>query len=160
MIRRALFSADGRYRYRLSRRWDRRGQTVAFCLLNPSTADAERDDATIRRCIGFARAWGYGGVEVVNLFALRATRPETLQRATDPVGPENDRHIARAVRRADTVVIAWGAHGALRGRHAEVLALLGRPARLRCFGWTRSRQPRHPLYLPHGARLRPVATAA
>ncbi|TMF61888.1 MAG: DUF1643 domain-containing protein, partial [Chloroflexi bacterium] len=70
-VRGATFSADRRYRYRLWRRWDGARPVVAFVMLNPSTADARRDDPTIRRCIGFAKSWGFGGVEVVNLFAYR-----------------------------------------------------------------------------------------
>ncbi len=147
MIGGALFSADGRYRYRLWRRWDPSRRVIAFCMLNPSTADAERDDPTIRRCIGFARAWGRGGVEVVNLFALRATDPISLRDSSDPVGSENDRAIAAAARRARAVVIAWGMHGMLGARDREVLALLSRRTRLLCLGWTVQGQPRHPLYL-------------
>ena len=145
----ATFSADGRYRYRLWRRWDRARPVVAFVMLNPSTADATRDDPTIRRCISFARAWGFGGVEVVNLFAYRATDPRVLRRARDPVGPGNDRQIARACREAALVVAAWGASHA-GDRAAHVLRRLSAP---RCFGTTRSGQPAHPLYLPRTARL-------
>ena len=78
-------------------------------MLNPSTADAERDDPTIRRCIGFSRAWGFGGAEMVNLFALRSTDPGRLREAADPVGPGNVAHIADAARGATQVIAAWGA---------------------------------------------------
>jgi len=142
----AAFSRDGRYRYRLWRRWDRSRPAIAFCMLNPSTADARRDDPTIRRCIAFARDWGYGGVEVVNIFALRATDPRALRSARDPVGPRNDAFMLRAAARSP-VVIAWGIHGALRDRGSTALRLFGPRARLLALGRTRSGAPRHPLYL-------------
>ncbi len=157
MRRGARFSADGRYRYRLWRRWDRALPVVAFCLLNPSTADARRDDPTIRRCIGFARTWGFGGVEVVNLFALRATDPRQLRRAQDPVGPRNDRAIRSAARRAAVVVLGWGAHPVAR-RRAGVAALRLGGARLVTLGRTRGGAPRHPLYLR--ADTRPIDASA
>ena len=140
----ATFSADGRYRYRLWRRWDRSKPVVAFVMLNPSSADGRRDDPTIRRCIGFARAWGFGGIDVVNLFAYRASEPRRLREVDDPVGPDNARYLRRAIRRADLVVLAWGAHAVAAG-------LLSLP-RARCLGLTRAGQPRHPLYLPRDAR--------
>jgi hypothetical protein len=146
----AAFSRDGRYRYRLWRHWDGSRPAIVFCMLNPSTADARRDDPTIRRCIGFARRWGYGGVEVVNIFALRATDPRTLRSARDPIGPRNDAFMLRAAARSP-VVIAWGIHGALRGRGATALRMLGRRTRLLALGRTRSGAPRHPLYLRRDA---------
>jgi hypothetical protein len=151
----ATFSADGRYRYRLWRSWDASRPRVAFVMLNPSTAGARRDDPTIRRCQGFARSWGFGGIEVVNLFALRATDPRLLRLADDPVGRENDRHLRSALTRSSLVVLAWGAHGSLRERAAAVRGLISR-RRPRCLGLTRSGEPRHPLYLPGDARLVPV----
>lgn len=149
----ATFSRDRRYRYRLWRRWDRSRPAVAFVMLNPSTADARRDDPTIRRCIGFARAWGFGGVDVVNLFAYRATDPRELLRVADPVGPRNSRHIQRAGLGAALVVIAWGAHPS-----AARSAPISLP-RARCLGLTRTGQPRHPLYLGRDARPVPVRSA-
>jgi len=149
----ATFSRDRRYRYRLWRRWDRSRPAVAFVMLNPSTADARRDDPTIRRCIGFARAWGFGGVDVVNLFAYRATDPRELLRVADPVGPRNSRHIQRAGLGAALVVIAWGAHPSAARR-----APISLP-RARCLGLTRTGQPRHPLYLRRDARPVPVRSA-
>lgn len=149
-----MFDARGRYRYRLWRRWRASGPVVAFVMLNPSTADAERDDPTIRRCTGFARAWGFAAMTVVNLFALRATDPARLRRARDPVGPDNDRHIAAAAAGSDAVVLAWGNHGALGGRDRAVLDLLA-GSRPSCLGVTGSGQPRHPLYLRRATRRRP-----
>lgn len=140
----AIFDRTGRYRYCLWREWDATLPVVAFVLLNPSTADASRDDPTIRRCLGFARTWGFGRLEVVNLFALRATDPSALRQAADPVGPRNDEHLRRTVRAADRVVAAWGNGGRLHGRGDQVMRWLDRPMVL---GWTKARQPRHPLYL-------------
>ena len=117
-------------------------------MLNPSTADEQRDDPTIRRCIGFARDWGYGGLEVVNLFAFRATDPRELRHAADPVGPQNDHHLALAARRATLVVAAWGANADARRARRAMQVLSGQRRSLAHLGFTRSRQPRHPLYLP------------
>jgi hypothetical protein len=156
MRRSAVFDASGHYRYRLTRVWAAGLPRVAFVLLNPSTADHRRDDPTIRRCVGFARAWGYGSVEVVNLFAWRATRPRDLHRAREPVGSDNGRHLRAAVRRAERVVVAWGTHGAWRGRDRAALALLRRwGCAPLCLGLTRDGQPRHVLYLPHQTRPAP-----
>jgi hypothetical protein len=123
-------------------------------MLNPSTADAARDDPTVRRCIGFARSWGYGGLEVVNLFAYRATDPRALRRAADPVGPANRRHIAAAIANARLVIAAWGADATAGDAAARLRALSRRE--LRCLGLTRSGAPRHPLYVRATARPRPV----
>jgi hypothetical protein len=116
-------------------------------MLNPSTADESADDPTIRRCIGFARGWGYGGLEVVNLFALRATDPRELRRSSDPIGLSNDAYLRDAAARAGAMVIAWGAHGVFRSRGAAALELLSPRARLLALGWTNGGEPRHPLYL-------------
>lgn len=156
MEREAAFDASGRYRYALTRRWAPGGAQVTFVLLNPSTADATRDDPTIRRCMGFARAWDHTALEVVNLFAWRATRPAELRRAPAPVGEENDTYLLRAVRRAARVVLAWGIHGALAGRDAAVCELLRRAGvQAECLGVTQAGQPRHVLYLPRDAQPLP-----
>ena len=127
-------------------------------MLNPSTADALEDDPTIRRCIGFARDWGFGGIEVVNLFAMRATDPRELDRANDPVGQDNGRYLHRALLRSTLIVLAWGAHGSLRDRAAATRRVVSR-RRPRCLGLTRSGEPRHPLYLRRDAPLVPVRSA-
>ena len=154
----AQFSRDRRYRYRLWRRWDPSRPQIAFCMLNPSTADERADDPTIRRCIGFARDWGYGGVEIVNIFALRATDPRELRSADDPIGRANDAHVIEVAQRSSAVVIAWGVHGALLARGAAALRLLSPRARLLALGWTRAGEPRHPLYLRRD--VRPIDVAA
>jgi hypothetical protein len=145
---RALLSECGTYRYRLSRQWTFGAFRLAWVMLNPSTADAEQDDPTIRRCMGFARAWGYGGIVVVNLFALRATDPRELRHHADPVGVENDEHIRKVARDEGAVVCAWGAHPFASERAAEVLRIIraNQPTAL-CLGTTKGGAPRHPLYV-------------
>lgn len=125
-------------------------------MLNPNNADAIRDDPTIRRCIGFARRWGFGSVDVVNLFAYRTVDPRRLARLRDPIGPENDRHLARALRDADLVVCAWGATPLAHARAAGLRKLLARRATL-CLGRTKRGAPRHPLYLRADTALRPFS---
>lgn len=139
----AVFSSDRIYRYELRRTWDASLPTVAFVGLNPSTADETADDPTIRRCIGFAKRWGYGGLVMLNLFAFRATDPRVMRSATDPVGPDNDWHLTHV--KAETIVAAWGAGGLYRGRDHEVWHLLG--GRLSALGFTKDGHPRHPLYV-------------
>lgn len=145
----AQFDPTFAYRYLLIREWDSSLPTACFIMLNPSTADATKDDPTVRRCIGFAKRWGYGVLEVVNIFAYRATAPADLWPLSDPVGPENDAHIADAVQRASIVIAAWGTHGAYRGRGAEVAARL---TDAKCLGATQAGHPRHPLYVPGDTR--------
>lgn len=140
------------YRYTLSRMWDATRPQVAFVMLNPSTADAHQDDPTIRRCVGFAKQWGFGRLAVVNLFAYRATRPADLLIADDPVGEDNDAHLLNACRASETIVCAWGNHGAHRGRDAAVCALL-EDFPLMCLGLTQRGQPRHPLYVGYAQPL-------
>ena len=145
--RSALLSADGLYRYELTRLWAA-GPLVCFVMLNPSTADAIDDDATLRRCLGFARAWGFGGLYVVNLFAFRATDPRQLRYAADPVGPHNDKHILDAAARATEVVCAWGPGGTYQQRDAEVRRLLLQDrSRIFSLGRTIGGHPPHPLRL-------------
>ncbi len=148
----AELSPCGKYRYMLRRIWDAEKSLVHWVMLNPSTADAEMDDPTIRRCMGFAQAWGYGGIYVSNLFALRATDPEALAQAADPIGPECDRWIMFAAN-APLIVCAWGSHSQARPRAGAVVAMLrGRSPslegrRLWCLGRTMDGSPRHPLYV-------------
>jgi len=146
----AYFSPCGQYRYTLHRRWDATLPTLVWIMLNPSTADAQTDDRTIRRCIGFARGWRYGGIGVVNLFAFRATDPANLPANADQaIGPDNDRHIARAAAAA-TVMCAWGVRGSQFGRDQQVLRLLAAAgcASVLTLGTTKAGHPRHPLYVP------------
>jgi hypothetical protein len=146
----ACFSRCGTYRYALWRRWAA-GPQVLFVMLNPSTADKQRDDPTIRRCIGFAARWGYGAVAVGNLFAFRTPSPDVLRQAAHPVGRANDRWLERLAAESSRLIAAWGNDGAFLGRDAQVRELLGP---LYALALTRLGQPRHPLYLP--GRAKPV----
>jgi hypothetical protein len=158
MEREALFDPTFTYRYLLRRTWDVRLPLAVFVMLNPSTADAERDDPTIRRCIGLTRAWGFGRLEVVNLFGYRTPHPTVLAAAADPVGPENDVHVLQAAARGDLVVAAWGNAGAILQRGALMLPHLVSAARLplQCLGQTRTGHPRHPLYVPAASTPHPL----
>jgi hypothetical protein len=142
----ACFDRTGSYRYSLWRIWQADMLRILFVMLNPSTADAEINDPTIRRCLDFAQSWGYGSLEVVNLFGLRTTQPQRLRQAADPVGPDCDRYVQTAIERADTIIVAWGNWGNLQGRDQTVLNWID-PSRCYCLGVNQSGQPRHPLYL-------------
>lgn len=151
----AVISECGKYRYLLERRTNcplRWVHPMLFIMLNPSTADAETDDPTIRRCLRFAESHACTRLTVVNLFALRATNPKELFLAEDPVGPENDWHLEEQINRHSTgiIVAAWGAHPAARQREKWF-----RVPGLQCFGLTKAGAPRHPLYLPAKATLKP-----
>lgn len=142
----ARFSRCRTFRYALWREWDADKPNVLMIGLNPSTADATRNDPTIRRCIGFARDWGFGGLWVLNLFAYRATYPDNLKAAPDPVGPRNDYWLRRTARRCEAVVAAWGNHGIFMDRSSRVREMLGE--RLTILRLNASGEPAHPLYLP------------
>lgn len=130
----------GEYRYSLTRVWDPTVPNITFVLLNPSTADADQLDPTLRRCVTFAKREGFGGMVIRNLYAFRTKHPEVMLAADDPVGPDNDRILASAT---GTVVAGWGANAA-PARVAEALALL---PRLHVLGTTKDGHPRHPLYV-------------
>lgn len=163
MISQAYFSPCGKYRWWLCRIWDETKPMTTFIMLNPSTADADKDDATIRRVIGFAKSFGCGGVYVVNLFGWRATKPADLAKMGHPGAFGSDirntayvKHFSRKAR--DTggpVVCAWGAHA---GRRVEVVASVMawmREAGInpRAFGQTKDGMPSHPLFLPRDSKL-------
>lgn len=145
----ATFDPTRTYRYRLSRMWDPTKLRVNFVMLNPSTADATVVDPTVRRCLGFAHAWGAGALEVTNAFALRATDPTKLYRTSDPVGPDNDDAIVTAARDADLVIVAWGVHATHLNRQHHVRDLLtGTGKQPHVLRLTKDGHPGHPLYLP------------
>lgn len=145
---------DGRsvFRYTLWREFEpelwtpRAGQFVMFIGLNPSTATETADDPTIRRCMGFARRWGYGALLMTNLFAYRATEPEAMKRHPAPAGPENDRWLATWAQHAGLVVAAWGKHGSHLDRASEVVKLLA-SFPMRALQRNRDKSPKHPLYV-------------
>jgi hypothetical protein len=171
----AKISQCGRYRYKLWREWrgthdsknwrwleakDGAGSPLGeskacvFIMLNPSTADAEQDDPTIRRCVGFAKAWNYERLEVVNLFAYRATQPAVIlamDGAVDPIGPDNLEWVTGAVANAGIIICAWGAHGSYLRHDETVLGWCGTKA-VHALGLTVDGSPRHPLYLPSSSK--------
>lgn len=166
----AILSADERYRFLLWREWHTPGNAknwvwhgnpgepdafrvprpCVFVMLNPSTADGEADDATIRKCVAYARRWDYERLEVVNLFAYRTTDPRTLlklNRDDDPVGSFNQHYFERVMYRGGIIICAWGAHGGHLGQDETALGWLDGE---RCYalGLTKDGHPKHPLYLP------------
>lgn len=160
VYRDAVLSDDGQYRYWLERTWNASRPPLVWIMLNPSTADAKVDDATIRVCMGRAHKLVAGGIIVVNLFAYRATRPADLYHQVDPIGPENNAYLLRAME-IDSVriVVAWGAHGVYRGRDRAVWELFNTLRRdpLYCLGTTKGGSPKHPLRISYDTPLVPWA---
>ena len=143
--RQTHFSPCRSYRYTLWREWEGKNDDyVMFIGLNPSTADETFNDPTIRRCIGFAKNWGYGALCMTNLFAFRATKPAVMKMNPDPIGMENDEWLLKMAQEAGTLVAAWGAQGAHLRRDFEVKSLL---KDLHCLGMTKGGHPKHPLYV-------------
>jgi hypothetical protein len=141
IIRDALISRDKKYRYQLSRIWDEDKPKVLFIMLNPSTADETVDDKTIRRVMGFAESWGYGGVFVGNLYAFRSTDPDALRHTDDPVGPDNIQHVQNLIGLTERVIYAWGN----KKKEPEWLRdLVDTPY---CIDISTKGIPKHPLYL-------------
>ncbi len=144
----ATFSVCGLYRYCLWRRIGPGARLVVWIMLNPSTADALADDPTIRRCLAFSKKWGFARVEIVNLFAFRATDPRDMKAAFDPMGPDNNMSIILAASRAELVVAAWGVHGDHLGRAQTMAAgIANEGTNLHALGTTKDGHPKHPLYL-------------
>ena len=139
-----------RYRYSLWRRWDSSKPRILFICLNPRTEVANFNGPTIKRCLGFAERWGFGSLEMVNLFAFRADRHYSLVVAQDPVGQENDKYIKKAVDNADTVIVAWGTKGTLHKRNEQVLQLISDRKKIYCLEKTKEGHPKHPLYVKSG----------
>ena len=158
------FSPCRKYRYTLWREWSV-GDTLLFAEppkekivtppgdfkylmvigLNPSTADETKDDPTIRRCIDFAKRWGFGALCMTNLFAWRDTKPANMRKAAEPIGAENDRYLLECARGAGLILAAWGKNGSFMRRDTAVLSLLPSVHRLRL---NDDGSPEHPLYIP------------
>lgn len=153
MIKSAVFSECQKYRYSLWRTWNSKKPYALFVCLNPSTADANYDDPTVRRCVRFAGSWGgYGGLCMANLFAFRATKPAVMKKAKDPVGNLNDTYLLDLHLKSGITVCAWGVHGEYKDRCWQVLRILDRD--VYCLGLTKGGHPKHPLYLKK--TLRPI----
>jgi hypothetical protein len=150
----AYFDDTRTYRYALSRCWDPKKPMMLFVGLNPSTADENKLDPTLRRIRWFAQREWCGGFWVANLFAFRATKPENMMAAADPVGPDNDRWILDMARWSSLILVGWGANGGHRGRDMEVRKLL-QGFDIHCLAKTKTGQPGHPLYLRGDTLLTP-----
>ncbi len=145
-----VFSEDRAYRYTLWREWNYGSGYCQFIGLNPSTADETRDDPTLRRCINFAKDWGFSAFCMTNIFALRETKPANMKAHQNPVGAENDKWILNISKDAQLVVAAWGTHGSFLGRDSEVFNIT---KELYCLGTTKNGFPKHPLYVKGDTQL-------
>lgn len=148
----AAFSPCRKWRYALAIIWDADLPPLIFFMLNPSTADAMKNDPTVTRCERRARALGFGGVVVINIFAFRATDPADMKKEADPVGPRNDEWIMAALRTAKItggeVICAWGTHGHHMTRDTDCIALIFKTRmRPKILELTKHGFPKHPLYV-------------
>lgn len=153
----AVFSPCESYRYSLAWTWDKTKPPLTFCLLNPSTADHEKLDPTATGLITRARLWGYGGVDLLNLFAYRATDPQAMLAQPDPVGPHNEIMTRAALSQAQSeggpVICGWGKHGTHRGQDKVFCALAAdMDVPLMALERNQDGTPRHPLYIAHNVR--------
>lgn len=154
--RSAEFDETRQYRYWLQRHWSDNQPAIALIMLNPSRADHQQDDPTLRRCIRLAQQWQYGSLVVVNLFAYCTASPKILRTVSDPIGSANDRYLLRACKSAQHILLAWGNNGTWLDRDRAVLKLLETDRdRCYCLGKNLTGQPRHPLYVPRSARPYP-----
>jgi hypothetical protein len=150
VLKSAVISPCGAYRYRLWREWDDEKSTVLWIMLNPSTADGTFDDPTIKRCIAFSQREGFGSMFVGNLYAFRSTDPRIMLRkgAQEARGPDNAIHLWDMATLAVRVICAWGTPG---GTSMPPLPFV----ETCCLGRTKHGAPRHPLYLPADTPLEP-----
>ncbi len=149
----AHYSDDEKYRYTVGRAWTEcldgymdYSNTVNFILLNPSTATEIMDDATIRRCVSYAKIWGYGGLIITNIFSYRETNPLLMKVFFDPIGEDNNEQLWLRAHTCGMAVAGWGSHGAFQNRSKIVKNLL-KDVNLYCLGRNNDGQPKHPLYL-------------
>jgi hypothetical protein len=150
----ADFSPCRVWRYSLWRIWEESKPVVSFIGLNPSTADEVKNDPTVKRCINYAHAWGYGGMYMLNIFGYRATDPKDMKAVRDPVGPEFMDYFLHYVDCSQLIVAAWGTHGAYRNRGNQIIETVTKRAPLHCLRVTKNGFPNHPLYL--GKDLQPI----
>lgn len=150
----ALYSPCETYRYALTRVWNEDGKKLLYIMLNPSTATELKNDPTIERCERRARMLGFGSFCACNLFAYRATNPKELKKAKEPIGPDNLAQIMIYARRADTILCAWGTHGAHLDMGQTITQLLREEGfELYHLGLSKSGHPRHPLYIGYNTPL-------
>ena len=150
----AVLDENKKYRYLLHRKWGMNGQKMVFICLNPSTADGKVDDPTLQKCVAIADNNGCHELEIVNLFAFRATDHKKLHTVIDPVGPLNDQYIQQTANSAAIVVLAWGNKGRLKERDQEVLDLV-MGNKLMCLKQNNNGCPAHPLYQRADSKLMP-----
>jgi hypothetical protein len=153
----AVFSGDRKYRYRLWRIWDASLPAVLFVMLNPSQADEHRDDPTLRRIMGFARNWGYGGVYVGNLFPLVSPYPSDLLKASRPRGRKNEQHLIAMLQQTELLICAWGNASVLKALPYRKGSAVLRQRPAFCLGLNKGGTPRHPLYLRSDAKPIPFS---
>lgn len=154
----AEISDCGKYRWALWRFWDELKPVCVWVMLNPSTADAEEDDPTIRKCVGFSQRWGCGGIYVANIFSWRATDPKELKKVNDPIGHQTAWVLKLlSNRNYKYIVTAWGRNGELNGRGQAVQDLL-LSAGLKPFslGTCANGEPKHPLMLAYSTQLESI----
>ncbi|MFK7776747.1 MAG: DUF1643 domain-containing protein [Gimesia sp.] len=144
----AIFSDCEEYRYILTRNFETSNSGVCnFIMLNPSTADAMKNDPTVARCCKYAQKWGYGALIVTNIFAFRATDPKVMKSKSDPVGELNMQYIYKAASESDFIVCAWGTHGSYENQGSEVVTMLEEMQDImHCLEITKHGHPKHPLY--------------
>lgn len=158
MISSAIISECGKYRYRLTRIWDETLPKVIWLMLNPSTANGTEDDPTIRKCIGFAKRWGFGGIEVINCWAFRSSDPKQLYLQHDPFGQRNWEHIDEVCSESNLLIAAWGCEAVVRklnkaGLSAKdtLMQIMNRHCALGIdhLGISKTGNPYHPLMLSY-----------
>jgi len=147
---------DGKYRYWLYRKWDKNKPLCLFIMLNPSTADDKKDDRTIKKCIFFAKKFGFGGFYVVNLFSFKTPHKKEIRTDNNPIGEKNDAIILDIAEKTNKIIVAWGNDGRYMGRSKKVLNLLEENSfSVYCLKLTKHKEPCHPLYLPKNLELIP-----
>jgi hypothetical protein len=157
MLKEATISDCNLYRYNLMRKWNLEGNNlVSFIGLNPSTADANKDDPTLLRCINFSKSLGFDGLILVNLFAYRSKSPTVMKQHTSPVGVENDIYIIDAIDQTNKTILCWGNNGTHKSRNLELYDLIKTHREsYYCLGKTMNNHPKHPLYLSRDTALEP-----
>ena len=150
----AQYSDCEQYRYALTRVWELETSQVVFVMLNPSTATEVQNDPTVERCERRARTLGFGGFQVINIFAWRSTDPKKMRVAKDPIGPDNDKTIMKACRWGDQIIAAWGTHGSHLNRGSEVEKILRKSNKpIFHLGLSKGGHPKHPLYIAYSQKL-------
>ncbi|MCA1318393.1 DUF1643 domain-containing protein [Bacillus tianshenii] len=141
------------YRYVLECKWEENQKVVTFIMLNPSVADNRVCDPTLNRCVDYAKSWGFGGMNILNLFAFISPNPKDLLKVKDPIGEKNDEIIDRIISSSDEIVFAWGSdYGHYHGRNMTIVEKL-KEHKPKCIFKSKKGHPRHPLFLKKGLQL-------